>query len=181
MEITTTINESIEAINTRLDKVENELPAVPKAVLRLNRAAGERVWGSTERAATTFFDAFGNMTETATSSYKTFVSTAQKAGADFSPAIESAQKFAEDTMQFATKGVKQVAGQFGIAIDNAEEDVVETVKSTTAKVKASETRAAKSDLSSKTKAELYEMAKVVDLDGRATMSKGELVKALAKL
>ena len=181
MEISTTINESIESINTRLDKFENDLPAVPKAVLRLNRAAGERVWGSTERAASNMVDAFGNVSESATKTYKTFVSTAQKASSDFVPAFDTAQKFAEDTVAFATKGVKQVAGQFGIALDNAEEDVVETVKATTAKVKSSETKAAKAGLSSKTKAELYEMAKDVDLDGRATMSKGELVKALAKV
>ncbi len=184
MELTSTINERIESLNARLDEVEKDLPAVPKAALRLNRAVTERVIDGSGRMGTVVVEAFEDLTDAATKTYK---SIAEKSPVDFDHYVEMATKFAEDTAEFATSGVKTVAGQFGIAFDRAEDAaesankaVAKNLTTAAKKVEASETKAEKASLSKMTKAELYEMAKDLDVEGRATMSKSELVKALAQ-
>jgi cell division septum initiation protein DivIVA len=184
MEITATINERIDTLNARLDEVEKDLPAVPKAALRLNRAVTERVFDGTGRVGTVVVETLEDLTEAATSTYK---SIAKNAGVDVDRFVDAATKFAEDSYEFASSGFKTVAGQFGVAVDKAEEaavktnaSVAKTVNKTAQRVEDSETKAEKKALVKKTKAELYEMAKDLDVDGRATMSKGELVNAIAK-
>lgn len=184
-----------ETINERLDEVENQLPAVPKAVFRFNRAATERVVGGTERAIDVVTETFENMGEFASDNARHMVDTANKYTGEFGDLAETrvktlmttaqkfandAQRFAEDSFDVASEGFKRVAGQFGIALGEAEEKVVESVSTATRKVEVSEARAEKAHLAKMTKAELYEMAKDLDIDGRATMSKAELVKAIAK-
>lgn len=204
MEFTATINERIDTFNARLDEVEKDLPAVPKAALRLNRAVTERVLDGSGRVGTvvieTATELAENFSEVANKTYKSIVKTApvdvenivqnatKFAEDTFGPAFDKAEKFAGETVEYAATGVKQVAGQFGIEFDKVEAAAKETnakvAKSVTKaakKVEASETKAEKASLAKKTKAELYEMAKDLDVDGRATMSKGELVKAIAKL
>ncbi len=183
MEITTTINERIDTLNARLDEVEKDLPAVPKAALRLNRAVTERVFDGSGRVGSVVVETFEDLTEAANNTYKSITKNAQF---DVDRFVDAATKLAEDTFEFATSSVKTVAGQFGVAVDKAEGAVVKTntsvaksVNKTARKVEASEIKAEKKALTKKTKAELYEMAKGLDVDGRATMSKGELVKALA--
>lgn len=184
MDFTATINERIDTLNARLDEVEKDLPAVPKAALRLNRAVTERVLDGSGRMGTVVIETFEDLSDAATKTYKSIAKNAQ---VDVDRYVDVATKFAEDTFEFASSGVKTVAGQFGIAFDKAEEAAVDanktvakTITKTAKKVEASETKAEKASLNKKTKAELYEMAKDLDVDGRATMSKDELVKALAK-
>ena len=176
-ELSANINERIDSINARLDEVEQGLPAVPKAALRLNRAVTERVLDGNRRTAGMVSEAFENVSDVATKTYKSFVASSP---VDIDGMVSTATKFAEDTVDFATTNFKQVAGSFGVAFDTAETEVAKKVTKAAKTVEASEVRAEKVDLNKKTKAELYEIAKDVDLDGRATMSKGELVKALAK-
>ncbi len=204
MEFTATINERIDTLNARLDEAEKDLPVVPKAALRLNRAMTERVIDGTGRVGTvvieTAFDFAENVSEAATKTYKSIVrvapvdvenivQNATKFAEDtFGPAFGKAEKFAGETVEYATTGVKQVAGQFGIEFDEIEAvakktntKVAKTVTKAAKKVEASEAKAEKASLTKKTKAELYEMAKDLDVDGRATMTKSELVKAISKL
>ena len=204
MEFTATINERIDTLNARLDEVEKDLPAVPKAALRLNRAVTERVLDGSGRVGNvvieTATELAENFSEVANKTYKSivktapvdvenFVQNATKFAEDtFGPAFDKAEKFAGETVEYAATGVKQVAGQFGIEFDKVEAvaketntKVAKTVTKAAKKVEASETKAEKASLAKKTKAELYEMAKDLDVDGRATMSKGELVKAISKL
>lgn len=184
-----------ETINERLDQVEHQLPAVPKAVLRFNRAATERVMGGTERAIDVVTETFGNVGEFATDNARHMVDTASRYSGEFGDVAETrvktlmttaqkfatdAQRLAEDSFDVASQGFKRVAGQFGLAIGEAEGKVVESVSTATKKVEASEARAERAHLTKMTKAELYEMAKDLDVDGRATMSKAELVKAISK-
>lgn len=204
MEFTATINERIDTLNARLDEVEKDLPAVPKAAFRLNRAMTERVLDGTGRVGTvvieTASDFAENVSEVATKTYKSIVKAApvdvenivqnatKFAEDTFGPAFDKAEKFAGETVEYATTGVKQVAGQFGIDFDEVEAvakktntKVAKTVTKAAKKVEASEAKAEKASLVKKTKAELYEMAKDLDVDGRATMSKAQLVKAISKL
>ncbi|MFW2381651.1 MAG: Rho termination factor N-terminal domain-containing protein [Acidimicrobiales bacterium] len=193
------MNERIDSLNTLLDEVEEDLPAVPKAALRLNRAVTERVIDGSGRFGTVLVETVEDLTEAASNTYKSIarnapldvdhlVDVANKyAPVDVDHLVDMATKFAEDTFGFASSSVKTVAGQFGVAIEKTEDVVAETNKTvaktltkTAKKVEASETKAEKVALNKMTKAELYEMAKDLDVEGRATMSKSELVKALSK-
>lgn len=183
-----------ETINERLDQVEHQLPAVPKAVFRFNRAATERVVGGTERAIDVVTETFGNVGEFASDNAKNVVGTANKYSEEFGDVAEArvktlvttaqkfatdAQRLAEESFDVASEGFKKVAGQFGIVLGEAETTVAEKVTTGARKVEASEAKAEKAHLAKMTKAELYEMAKDLDIEGRATMSKSELVKAIA--
>jgi alanyl-tRNA synthetase len=199
MEFSTVINERRESLNARLDEVEKDLPAVPKAALRLNRAVSERVLDGSERMGAAATDTATDFAENVSDVYnKTYKSIAKVSPIDMDHFVETAtkiledayaraEKFAGETVDFATAGVKQVAEQLGFDIDQVETvakdanaKVAKSVTGAAKKVEASEAKAEKANLSKKTKAELYEMAKDLDVDGRATMSKGELVKAIAK-
>jgi hypothetical protein len=154
-------------ITRRLDEFESNLPSIPARALGLGRAATRRVFDTTGTVASTIARQCDNVLGTASTSAKT--------------ATGQARSGATRTAKTAATAVKQTAGQ-------ARAEVTQTVD---AGVEATErlldagTRAVDPDLPNSgapyetwTKEQLYHRAQDLDIDGRSSMTKKQLVSAL---
>jgi cell division septum initiation protein DivIVA len=130
------------SINATLDRVESNLPLIPRRVLRLQRSVAE-------------------------------------AGLSVAKTILRAISRSSDRVeQTARTGVNTVTGQ-ARAQANATVDVAE---SESASLLGRATRSVEGEATERleewSKADLYERAQQLDIDGRSTMSKKQLVSAL---
>jgi gas vesicle protein len=179
-----------ERITTGLDRLEAALPTIPAKMLQLQRTAvktycerSTEFWTSVRESGTGFFD-------TAKVSGKTVVGQARAA--------------AEDVATTAQTNAKTVVGQARAAVDDVNKATRSGANRVTGQARAQGRRlAAKAETSTErvldtaihavedkpgsgkpyeqwTKAELLERATELDITGRTTMSKPQLIAALRK-
>ncbi len=162
-------------LNARLDQAEERLPTLPARWLHLNRVITERSLAQTRRNNELVVDAFQSVGRVASNGAATVIGTARSA--------------AEKTMSVASTGVRQVTGQAEAQAkrtastieDEATGLADEAIERTDEAIERAEARAERADrahLRSLSKAELYDQAQDLDIDGRSAMSKRQLIDAL---
>lgn len=152
------------AIISTLDKIESNLPSVPRRLFQLNRAVATA--GCT--ALSSVAEAFSSATQSVSSRASTGARTV----------TGQAESVADRIQTTAQHGVREVVGQaksqVAATIDTVEDETVGLLETAIATVDDSPT----GSYETWTKAELYERAQEVDVDGRSAMSKAELITAL---
>lgn len=167
----------IHLIEVRLDEIQNGLPTIPAKWMELNRVVANRAASANRRNVELLVDSVQKVVKTTDTSVRTVAGTVRWT--------------TEKTLDVAFSGLRQIAGQAKaqakITADTVEDQVtdladetVERVDATIDRVKAAELQAEKRLLRSQTKDELYEQAQVLDIDGRADMSKAQLVNAISR-
>jgi len=147
-------------IDRRLDEFEERLPRLPSAALRLQRAAvGRVVDGAHEsaRIVTVTLERSGSAVQNAA---RTVTGTARRA--------------VKETSDVAATGVRRVRGQSRAQGEQTVDEVADAVEAAADAVEDRPT----GPYETWTREELYERAQELDIDGRSTMNKDELVSAL---
>lgn len=152
-------------IDEQLDELEARLPPLAANIMSVNRAIYARTTKDLSRFGTMLADSAGAIASAAAVGVKTVGGTAKWA--------------ADRTSSAASTGTRQTLGQAKaqtrIAVETANEeleDLAEDIDPDAEPVPAA------GELETMTKAELYDRAQELDIDGRSTMSKAELVQAL---
>ena len=202
-----TITAVNESVTERLDALETSLPTIPSKALAATRASARRVNDIAESAACSArqrVDRVRGETDAATS---TSVGQARSAiDRSTDAAVRGARQTsgqaraaAERVADSVSRGVKETAGQARANVDRAASTARRGAAETTGQATAQARRvadAAKDNvegalddaklaadpvvLATLTKAELYERAQELDIDGRSAMTKAELVGAIQK-
>lgn len=188
-DINTEISRRVDILTRRLDRLEADLPPIPSRAIGLTRATAHRVNTTATDVANDVGRQLGRFTSTAGTALSTTVgqarsavdrtsSTAQRTGKE---TIGQARSAVERTSSTAQRTSKETIGQ---ARAQAKITGKAARQSATALLDDA-TRAIEPDGDGKpaaiddwTKAELYERAQELDIDGRSSMSKAELVRAL---
>ena len=166
-DINTEVSRRLDELTRRLDRLEAELPSVPAKALGLTRATAHRVNTTAGDVANDVGRQLGRLTTTA--------------GTAFSTTVGQARSAVDRTSTTAWRTSKEAVGQ---ARAQGRLTGAAAEQSTTALLDDA-TRAMEPDGDGKpasiddwTKADLYERARELDLDGRSSMSKKELVRAV---
>jgi hypothetical protein len=164
---TSEINRRLDELTQRLDRLEAELPALPAKALGLTRATAHRVNDTAAAVVDDVGRQLGRLSATANSALATTVGQARSA---VDRTASTARRTGKETIGQAQAQADRTAGaaeQAGIALlDDATRGVEPDGAGTPAA------------LDEWTKADLYERAQELDIDGRSSMSKRELIAAL---
>lgn len=154
-------------LTQRLDDLESGLPSIPSQAFGLSRAATRRM-----------IDTSGAVVSTIARQVETFLGTAST----------SAKTVVGQTRSGAQRTVKTAADASKQAVGQARAEMAQTVDAgvdATERLLDAGTRAVDPDVPSAglayeqwTKAQLYDRAQELDVDGRSSMSKKQLIVAL---
>ncbi len=169
---TTELSERATAINTeitdRLERLEQRVPVLPKKIVAYNRVAAERAFAQARRNNDLVVDAFRPVVKVADTGVRTVVGTTKWA--------------VEQTATTALTGARSVVGQAKAQVKRTaatlNDQATDLVDEATDRVVAAEQSVERTALKSMTKAELYQMAQDLVIDGRADMTKAQLVAAI---
>ena len=163
----TDMSQRLDELSRRLDRLEAELPTVPSKAIGLTRATAHRVNSTASDVANDVGRQLGRLSSTA--------------GTALSTTVGQARSAVDRTSSMASRTSKETTGQ---ARAQGKRTARAAERSTTALLDDA-TRAIEPDGDDKpaslddwTKADLYERAQDLDIDGRSSMSKRELVRAL---
>ena len=152
-------------ITPTLDRIEESLPTCPRNIFRLQRSTAEAGYQIVRSSFELVASALRPIERQATTSAKTTTGQARSA--------------IERTVTTARNGVAEVAGQAKAqssktleVVETAAEDAIERATDVAEAVTSA-------TLDELTKQDLYERAQEADIPGRSSMSKDELVAALA--
>jgi tetrahydromethanopterin S-methyltransferase subunit G len=166
-DINSEISRRLDELTRRLDRLEAELPPIPAKALGLTRATAHRVNTTAAEVASDVGRQIGRFGSTA--------------GEALSTTVGQTRSAVERTSSTARRTSKEAIGQ---ARAQTERTGRAAETSTTALLDDA-TRAVEPDgdgrpasLDDWTKADLYERAQELDIDGRSSMSKRELVRAI---
>ncbi len=154
-------------LTDRLDQLETSLPSVPAKSLAFGRATARRVIDTTSDVAGTIGRRLDSVRSTAATSAKTSVGqatsavnrTAKVAGDTARQTAGQVRAEAEQTIDAATQAAEQLLDDGAQAVDPDRPNPGVPY-------------------SQWSKAQLYERAQQLDVDGRSSMSKKQLVTAL---
>jgi hypothetical protein len=165
--INTEISQRIDELTRRLDRLEAELPAVPAKALGLGRATAHRVNSTASGVANDVGRQLSRLSSTASTALSTTVGQARSA--------------VDRTSTMANRTSKETIGQ---ARAQSKRTVTAAERSTTALLDDA-ARAVEPDGDGKpaslddwTKADLYDRAQELDIEGRSSMGKRELARAI---
>jgi hypothetical protein len=159
------------SINASIERIEDKLPPVAAGLFRLNRAVVCRSVGVAKSALATVSDAAGSVAKRGSTGAKTLSGQASSAAERSSDAIRNAVEVTKN----ASREVRgQAKAQTGATVGTAERKAVSVMDRA---VDAIDDRPAGA-YETWTKAELYERAQELDIDGRSGMSKKQLIGAL---
>ncbi len=169
---TTELSERATAINAefteRLEQLEQRIPVLPKKIVAYNRVAAERAFAQARRNNDLVVDAFRPVVKVADTGVRTVVGTTKWA--------------VEQTAGTALTGARSVVGQAKAQVKRTattlKDQTTDLVDEATERAVAAEKSVERTALKSMTKAELYQMAQDIDVDGRADMTKAQLIAAI---
>ncbi len=157
------ISEINDMVTERLDELETSLPPIPSKALAVGRAGARRVNDVVETVVT----AIAGRAET----------VADEAGVAMRTTTGQARSAADRAVAAVTSSVHEVTGQARAQAERTAETMEEEVEHALDDAKVA---VDPDDLTKLTKAELYDRATELDIAGRSTMTKAELVGALQK-
>jgi hypothetical protein len=165
-EIERQLDEFQSTVIQRLDELERRLPAIPRKVVILGRAGAERIGATTVDVARDVSRQLSRVTTVAGHSANTSAGQTRSA-------FDRTTTAARRNMNEAVGQTRAQTARSGRA---AERGAVALLDDATRAVEPSEASAA--DLDEWTKAELYDRAQELDIPGRSTMDKRELIDAI---
>ena len=169
---TTSLSERATAINTeiteRLEQLEQRVPVLPKKIVAYNRVVAERAFAQARRNNDLVIDAFRPVVKVADTGVRTVVGTTKWA----------VEQNAGTALTGARSVVGQAKAQAKRTATTLKDQTTDLVDEATDRVVAAEKSVERTALTSMTKAELYQMAQDLDIDGRAEMTKAQLVAAI---
>lgn len=202
-----TITNLNDAMTERLDTLEQQLPAIPSKALAASRASARRfndVVGSAADSIRTRIESVG---DDASSAVATSTGQARSAverssttiGDGVKQTTGQARAAVTKTTDAVKRGVSESTGQARANLQRSTDAVKKGVAETTGQAKSQARRTADSatdeiegalddakvasdpsDYATWSKADLYERAQELDIDGRSGMTKAELLGALQK-
>jgi hypothetical protein len=166
-DINSEISRRLDELTRRLDQLEADLPALPSRAIGLTRATAQRVNATAAAVANDVGRQLGRFGSTADDALATTTGQAKSA-------VERTAATARRTTNEAVGQARAQSRRTGGAAEQAATALLDDA-----------TRAVEPDGDGKpaalddwTKAELYERAQELDIDGRSSMTKRELVRAL---
>lgn len=157
-----------DSVFDRLEKIEANMPELPKKVFAYNRVAAERFVSQARRNNDLVLDAVRPVVKVADTGVRTIVGTTRWA--------------VEQTTSTAVTGARSVFGQTKAQVKRTattlNDQANDFVDEATDRIVAAEKSAERSALTSMTKDELYQMAQDIDIEGRADMTKAQLITAI---
>lgn len=166
-EFNTEVSRRIDELSERLDRLEADLPPLPAKAVGLTRATAHRVNSTASGVANDVGRQLGRLSSTAGSAWSTSVGQARSA---VDRTSTTAQRTTKETVGQARAQSKRTAQQARRSTTALLDDATRAVEPDDAGKPAS--------LDDWTKADLYERAQELDIEGRSSMSKRELVRAL---
>ncbi len=170
---TTNINSEmsrrLDDVTRRLDRLEADLPTLPSKAIGLTRA-------TVHRANSTARDVAGDVGR----QLDRFASTA---GDAMSTTVGQARSAVDRTSSMATRTSKETVGQAraqGSRTAKAAERSTTALLDDATRAVDPDTHGKPASLDDWTKADLYERAQEIDIEGRSSMTKQELVRALRR-
>jgi len=161
------ISRRTDELTDRLDRLEEQLPPNPARAIRLIRATAHRVEATATDMANNIGRQLGRITSTASTALST---TAGQARSAVERTSSTAQRTSKETIGQA-KAQSKLTGQA------AERSATALLDDATRAVEP-ESVGRPAALDDWSKADLYERAQEFEIDGRGSMSKRELVRAL---
>lgn len=176
----------------RLDEFERDLPPIAAGVVRLNRAVLRSVGRAATFGARAVRDALDSIMSTTSTATSTVGGQAKDAAETFSTATGTelrvvagqARRAAKDVVSTADTQTRTVAGQaraqsrrVGERIADETEELIERATDAVEDV-ADDRPGSGVPYEQWTRAQLYERAQALDIEGRSGMSKAQLVRAL---
>jgi len=157
------ISDVNETVTERLDDLETSLPAIPSKALAASRASARRVNDIVESAASSIKHRFENVADDTATAAKTTTGQARSA--------------AEKATKTVKSSVKQSTGQARAQARKVSESITDEVEGALDDAKVASDP---DDVADLTKAQLYDRATALDIEGRSGMTKAELVGAIQK-
>jgi len=166
-DIHTQISNRLDELTHRLDELEAQLPAIPARAIGLTRATAHRVNSTAADVANDVGRQLGRLTSTASTAFSTTVGQARSA-------VERTTTTARHT---SNETVGQARAQGKRTASAAQKSATALLDDATRAIEPDgDGKPASLDDWSKT--DLYERAQELDIEGRSSMSKRELVSAL---
>ena len=196
-----------DTITDGLDGLESNLPPIPSKALAATRASARRVNDVVEAVVTSLRSRVETVSDDVSTASATTRGQARSAARRSASTIErgvkqttgQARAAVDRTTDAVSRGAKETVGQARSNVERSAAAVRRGVAETTGQASAQAGRVKDSlenevegalddakvatdpdDLAAWSKAELYERAQGLDIDGRSTMSKAELVGAIQK-
>lgn len=161
------IHRRLDELSERLDRLEDELPPIPARALGLGRATAHRVNSTASAIANDVSRQVGRFSSTAQTALSTSAGQTRSA-------VERTTRTAQNTGAEATGQARTQARR---TAEQAQRSSTALLDDATRAVEpADDGRPA--SLDDWTKAELYERAQELDVEGRSSMSKKQLIRAL---
>ena len=157
----------VDNLTRRLDRLEAELPPIPARAIGLTRAIAHRANTTATDVANDVGRQLGRFTSTASTALSTTVGQARSA---VDRTSSTAQRTSKET-------IGQARAQSKLTVKAAQRSATALLDDATRALEPYGD-GKPSAFDDWTKAELYERAQEVDIDGRSSMSKRELVRAL---
>lgn len=158
-----------DSVFGRLEKIEANMPELPKKLFAYNRVAVERFVSQARRNNDLVLDAVRPVVKVADTGMRTIVGTSRWA--------------VEQTASTAVTGARSVFGQTRAQVKRTattlNDEAVAFTDEATDRIVAAEKSAERSALGSMTKAELYQMAQDMGIEGRSDMTKAQLITAIS--
>ncbi len=154
-----------------LDRVEERLPIVPRQIFRLNRALAGRAFDLVEYVSKNTRNSFCAVADRGRVGIATVRGQADEARETTTESIRSTANVARTKARQVTG---QATAQAKATTDLAADEAASILDDVVNQVEGGPT----GSYSTWTKAELYERAQQLDIDGRSSMSKTQLISAL---
>jgi tetrahydromethanopterin S-methyltransferase subunit G len=183
------ISRRLDELSQRLDQLEAALPVLPAKAIGLSRATARRVNATAADVANDVGRQLGRFGSTADHALSTSVGqtrsaverTSGTARRTSKEAVGQARSAVERTSGTARRTSKEAVGQAraqGRRTGEAAEEAATALLDDATRAMEPEGDGMPAALDDWTKAELYERAQELEIDGRSTMSKRELVRAI---
>lgn len=155
------------ALTERLDRLEDDLPAVPSTTIAFGRATARRTTSVATAVIGEVTERAGTIVDSTSTAVQTVAGQARSA--------------AERAARQTCSGIRQVRGQTGAQARQVGDTVHREVEAaaTDAENSMAPDPNGRRELQSLTKSDLYDRAQDLDIDGRSSMTKEQLVDAIA--
>lgn len=164
-DVNATISQRLDELTQRLDRLEASLPPIASRAVGLSRATAHRLNSVAADVANDVGSQIGRLSSTASSAFSTTAGQARSA----------ADRTSSTARQTTKESVGQARAQSARTARAAQDSAAELVGDAATAI---DPKPETEPLVDRTKAELYELAQEMDIEGRSSMSKADLVRAI---
>lgn len=167
-------NATLDArMTSALDEIEERLPKLPASVLRLERTIAGRTYDTVAAAVGDVRKSVDAVSKRADHAARTLIGTARHSA---TTTLDAARLGAKTTAGQAGAQVQEVGDALTSEVTSIHDDAVDAVNSAVRTMDPDHD--ATTGYDRWTRAELYEKATELDIEGRSSMSKSDLIAAI---